>query len=251
MIRLFVGYDRSEPVIFNTFAHSVIKKATKPVAITPISLDHLDGIFTRERNKLQSTEFSFSRFLVPYLCDYKGWAIFTDNDFIARDDIAKLWSLRNDKYAVMCVKHDHAPEEMHKFKGATQTQYEKKNWSSLIMFNNAKCKALTPDYVNEATGLQLHQFKWLGDDSLIGEIPETWNHLVGYTPYDETKLPSMLHYTEGGPFYYDYKDTQFADLWFNEFVDSNTGEMSCADMTEEAMKYTQRNINIKKTGTIG
>ena len=251
MIRIFVGYDRRIAPAFQVLTHSITKRSTMPVSICPINLTNLDKLYTRETNPLASTEFAFSRFFTPYLSNYEGWSVFMDNDFLCLDDIAKLWEMRDDKYAVMCVKHEHNPTEEKKFLGGVQTKYEKKNWSSLIMFNNAKCKALTPDYVNEATGLQLHQFKWLGDDSLIGEIPETWNHLVGYTPYDETKLPSMLHYTEGGPFYYDYKDTQFADLWFNEFVDSNTGEMSCADMTEEAMKYTQRNINVKKTGTIG
>lgn len=243
MIRLFVGYDRSEPVIFNTFAHSVIKKATKPVAITPISLDHLEGIFTRERNKLQSTEFSFSRFLVPYLCDYKGWAIFTDNDFIARDDIAKLWSLRNDKYAVMCVKHDHAPEEMHKFKGATQTQYEKKNWSSAMLINCEKCTKLTPEYVNTATGLELHQFKWLENDGLIGDIPLHWNYLVDYYKHDDNA--QFIHFTEGGPYFPEYGDVDFSEDWYEAFIDANTGSESSAEETlKRALLRIQKNKKV-------
>ena len=71
----------------------------------------MKNIFTRERNSLQSTEFSFSRFLVPHLCNYEGWAIFMDCDMMVVDDIKNLWNLRDNKYAVMCVKHQHKPKE--------------------------------------------------------------------------------------------------------------------------------------------
>lgn len=234
MIRLFVGYDRHEPVIFNVYAHSVIKHSTKPVAITPINLQHLEDIFTRERNPLQSTEFSFSRFLVPYLCNYEGWAIFTDNDFLARTDIAKLWELRDDKYAVMCVKHDHVPQEQLKFKGAAQTQYEKKNWSSAMLINCAKCKALTPDYVNTATGLELHQFKWLESEDLIGELPVEWNYLVDY--YNHSDDAKLLHYTEGGPYFPDYDTCDYADEWYSMFTDMGQGSESDIESTLKRAK---------------
>ena len=171
---------------------------------------------TRERNSLQSTDFSFSRFLTPYLCDFEGWAMFMDCDMLVLEDIAKLWALRDEKYAVMCVKHDHVPKEKTKFLGAQQTKYEKKNWSSVMLFNCAKCTALTPDYVNSASGLDLHRFNWLGDDDLIGEIPHRWNLLVGYDqsiPVDEV---SNLHYTIGGPYFHDYKDIDYAAEWFAE-----------------------------------
>ena len=142
-----------------------------------------------------------------------------DNDIIAQDDIAKLWQLRNDKYAVMCVKHNHIPSKDVKFMGEAQTKYAKKNWSSVMMFNNDKCQKLTPDYVNNATGLELHQFKWLKDDNLIGEIPQKWNILVDYThPNSEIGL---LHYTDGGPFYPATQDCSFNKEWFHEFEQAN------------------------------
>jgi hypothetical protein len=146
------------------------------------------------------------------------------------DDIAKLWALRDDRYAAMCVQHDYTPKSDTKFLGATQTKYEKKNWSSLILFNNAKCRALTPDYVNTASGLELHQFKWLGDDSLIGAIPQRWNVLVGY--HDDLPEPACIHYTDGAPFYTDYVATGFASQWFEAFrrtnysIESDVGVLS-------------------------
>ena len=143
-------------------------------------------------------------------------SLFMDCDMLLLDDITRLWALRDDAYAVQVVKHVHVPKEKIKFLGQPQSKYDKKNWSSVMLFNNAKCKALTPDYVNTATGLELHRFQWLGDDGLIGEIPHRWNHLVGY---DET-LPmaevSNLHYTIGGPYFDDYRDSEFADEWFAE-----------------------------------
>jgi len=216
MIKVFIGYDPVEAVAYNVMSHSIISRATSPVTISPLSLHNLGDLMWRERNPLQSTEFSFSRFLTPFLSDYDGWAIFMDCDMLILDDIAKLWALRDDRYAVMCVKHDHTPKEDVKFLGAVQTKYEKKNWSSVMLFNCAKCKALTPDYVNEASGLDLHRFNWLESEDLIGEIPHRWNHLVDYDPSLPTEDLSNLHYTLGGPYFKDYTDCGYAQEWLDE-----------------------------------
>ena len=124
--------------------------------------------------------------------------------------------MRDDKYAAQVVKHNHTPKEDIKFLGKAQTKYEKKNWSSVILFNNSKCQALTKEYVNTATGLELHQFKWLGNDSLIGDLPHRWNHLVDYDAHLPESQVSLIHYTEGGPYFEDYKNCGYADLWFTE-----------------------------------
>jgi lipopolysaccharide biosynthesis glycosyltransferase len=213
MIRVFIGFDRRETVAFHVLSHSIHAHATEPVAIAPIALHQLEGTFRREHNALQSTDFSFSRFLAPSMCGFEGWSLFLDCDMLFLDDIAKLWALRDDRHAVMVVKHDYVPKEEVKFLGAVQTKYEKKNWSSVMLFNNAKCKALTSDYVNTATGLQLHQFKWLGDDSLIGELPRRWNHLVG--EYDFDADAGNVHFTIGGPYFTEYSDCDYADAWRN------------------------------------
>lgn len=222
-IRIFVGYDNRIPVAFQVLAHSITQRSSLPVTICPINLTNVKDIFKREANNLQSTEFSFSRFLTPYLSNYEGWSIFMDNDIILLDDIAKLWGLRDDKYPVMVVQHDHAPSEKKKFMGAVQTSYEKKNWSSVILFNNAKCKALTLDYVNTASGLELHQFKWLAGDHEIGSLPLEWNYLADYTEEHEraVKEPKLVHYTIGGPFYPEFKDTEYSVEWFKEFAGAN------------------------------
>ncbi len=214
MIKVFIGYDPAEAVAYNVLQFSIIERASKPVSITPIRLSHLGGVFNRERNPLQSTEFSFSRFLTPFLCNYDGWAVFMDNDILAQDDIAKLWELRDDRFAVQVVKHDYQPKDETKFLGAVQTKYEKKNWSSVILFNCAKCKALTPEYVNNASGLELHQFKWLDSDDLIGELPARWNHLVS----DESEDPNaaLVHYTVGGPYFKEFSDCEFSEEWREE-----------------------------------
>lgn len=214
MIRIFIGYDPREAAAYSVLAHSINARASQPVSITPLMLSQLKGIMTRERDPKQSTDFAFSRFLVPYLSGYEGWSIFMDCDMIVLDDIAKLFALQDDRYAVMCVKHHHEPKEDQKFLGQVQTRYEKKNWSSVMMFNNAKCGALTPDYVNTATGLQLHQFKWLNNDDLIGEIPHRWNHLVDYD--EPISDPGLLHYTIGGPYFKAYENCGYAKEWREE-----------------------------------
>jgi hypothetical protein len=214
LIKIFIGFDPRETAAFYVMSHSIMRLATEPISITPVALKNLTGLVSRAPNPLQSTEFSFSRFIVPHLCNYEGWAIFMDCDMLVMDDIAKLWALRDDKYAVQVVKHNHQPKEDIKFLGAPQTPYQKKNWTSVMLLNNSKCAALTPDYVNNATGLELHQFKWLESDDLIGEIPHKWNHLVGYDA--PSKDVSNAHYTLGGPYFSEYADCEYSKEWFAE-----------------------------------
>jgi len=216
MIKVFIGYDPREAAAYNVLCHSINARASAPVSIVPLALSQLGDLMWRERNPLQSTDFSFSRFLTPHLCDFEGWAIFMDCDMLVLDDIAKLWELRDDRYAVMCVKHDHTPKEDVKFLGAVQTTYEKKNWSSVMLMNTNKCKALTPQYVNEASGLDLHRFNWLDNENLIGDLPQRWNHLVDYDPDLPIQDISNLHYTLGGPYFADYAACGYAQNWLDE-----------------------------------
>lgn len=214
MIRVFIGYDSAEEVAFGVLAHSIHARASVPVATAPVMLSQLKSVFQRTHNSLQSTEFSFSRFLTPWLAGYEGWALFMDCDMLMLEDIAELWKLRDERRAVQVVKHVHVPREDVKFLGHTQTKYEKKNWSSVMLMNCARCKALTPEYVNTASGLELHQFKWLEGEELIGELPSRWNHLAGY---DAPRADAaVVHYTIGGPWFAEYRDCEYAREWFSE-----------------------------------
>ena len=147
MIRVFIGYDDNESVAYHVLAHSILRHATRPVSITPLVKKHMASFYRRERSAIESTDFSFTRFLVPYLSGYQGWSVFMDCDMLMTADISELLQLCDNKYAVMCVKHDYVARDDVKFLGAVQTKYEKKNWSSVMLFNNAKCTALTPDVV--------------------------------------------------------------------------------------------------------
>ncbi|NDF68498.1 MAG: glycosyltransferase [Actinobacteria bacterium] len=214
MIRVFIGYDDNEIVAYHVLTHSILRHATQPIAITPLAKSHMQSFYSRERSALESTDFSFTRFLVPFLSGYSGWSLFMDCDMLMTGDVAELWSLRNDAYAVMCVKHDYEARDEAKFLGAVQTKYEKKNWSSVMLFNNERCSVLTPEVVATETGLFLHQFKWLGDDSLIGDLPTTWNYLVGEMTMPG--VPKLIHYTLGGPYFESYRHCEHADLWRHE-----------------------------------
>lgn len=209
---VFIGFDTKEVAAYHVLCQSILEKSSMPVSFTPIVLSNVGNIFTRERNALQSTEFSFSRFLVPYLSNFEGWSLFADCDMLMRTDIAKLWELKDDRYAAMCVKHDYVPKVETKFLGQVQTKYEKKNWSSVILFNNAKCRKLNLDYVNTATGLELHQFKWLESEDLIGELPPAWNWLVN--EYEHSDDAALVHFTDGGPYFEEYKNDDYSEEWF-------------------------------------
>jgi lipopolysaccharide biosynthesis glycosyltransferase len=219
MLRCFIGYDPNETVAYHVLAHSIMTRASQPVSITGLEKRSLEycGYLHRETDPKQSTEFAFSRFLVPYLCNWEGYAIFMDCDMLCLSDIWELyqyaWHLP--QKAVYVVKHDYVPKLKRKHMDHEQTVYPCKNWSSVMVFNNQLCGKLTGRNVNAMTGLELHQFKWLEDDSLIGELPRQWNHLVGEYAYDrEAKL---LHFTNGGPWWENTRNCDYAAQWMIEY----------------------------------
>ncbi|GFZ11816.1 nucleotide-diphospho-sugar transferases superfamily protein [Actinidia rufa] len=220
--KIFVGYDPREDLAYEVCRYSILKRSSVPVEVTPIKQCQLrqNGVYWRERGKLESTEFSFTRFLTPYLANYEGWAMFVDCDFLYLGDIKELCDLMNEKYAIMCVQHDYAPKETTKMDGAVQTVYPRKNWSSMVLYNcgHPKNRVLKPEVVNSESGAFLHRFQWL-EDHEIGEIPFVWNFLVGHNRVVESDLstfPKAIHYTLGGPWFESWKDCEFGDLWIKE-----------------------------------
>ena len=220
-IPIFIGYDFRERAATNVLIDSLYQKSSIPLSITPLITKQLRNlkVYWRAKDPKQSTEFSFSRFLVPYLMNYEGWAIFMDCDMLCKEDISNLWNLRDENFSAMCVHHEHIPKEHTKFLGEPQTAYPKKNWSSLIMFNCPKCRALSLDYVNNSSGLDLHRFNWLKDEKEIGALDRSWNHLVDvYSNGDENSQkssPKILHWTLGGPWFKEQKQiTELSKEWF-------------------------------------
>jgi lipopolysaccharide biosynthesis glycosyltransferase len=217
-LRIFIGYDNREKIAYHVLSKSIIENSSIPVTITPIKLENLKKFYKRKKGLKDSTEFSISRFLTPYLSNYEGYSLFLDCDFIVKGDIAQLLAIiKKDKNkALWCVKHNHNPKEIRKFLGEKQLKYNKKNWSSFVIYNNNKCKVLKPNLVSKANGLYLHQFKWI-KDSLIGSLPSSWNVLVGYQ-----KIPkkfNALHYTKGGPYFKEFRSSPGAKYWLNHYKD--------------------------------
>ena len=218
IIPIFLGYDYRERAATNVLIDSLYQKSRVPLSITTLVTSQLEsiGIYKRPRDPKQSTDFSFTRFLVPYLMNYQGWAIFMDCDMLCFEDIKNLWDQRNNIYTVMCVKHEHIPSEQKKFQGEIQSAYPKKNWSSLMLMNCEKCKALTTNYVNTKSGLDLHRFNWLEGDHEIGEITGNWNYLVDVNNQD-LENQSLAHWTLGGPWFKDQRlmGGKLAAEWFS------------------------------------
>lgn len=169
-----------------------------------------------------STEFSHTRFLVPALMHYRGWALFMDADMVFTSDIKELFAMCDDKYAVMCVKHNYAPDvNKKKMDGRENLRYARKNWSSFVLWNcgHPANKQITPEKVNFLTGGDLHSFSWLSD-SLIGALPPTYNYISGVSPkLPIDKGPKVIHYTEGGPWFDECQNVQFAQNWVDEYED--------------------------------
>ena len=210
MINVFIGFDEGEKVSYHILSESIRRQSSVPVSITPLCLSNIPE-FKRELQPNQSTEFAFSRFLVPYLSDYKGWSLFLDSDMMFRDDIKNLWDMIDKDKSIMCCKHDYVPKQNVKFRGAKNEPFPKKNWSSFMLMNNERCKMLTKEFVETATGLELHQFNWTHEEN-IGELPLELNWLV--SEYDYNKNAKNVHWTLGGPYFKDYAKSDYADEWF-------------------------------------
>jgi lipopolysaccharide biosynthesis glycosyltransferase len=218
LLRVFIGFDPVETIAWHVMANSIFTKSSVPIALIPLNLKNLKGIHSRPRDPKQSNEFSYTRFLVPYLSDFKGYAIFFDCDMMVRVDINEIFSeiKTNPNKAVYVVKHNYEPKDDIKYLNTVQYAYPRKNWSSVVLWNceHPAHKKLTPEYVNTATGLELHRFSWLKDED-IGELDIEWNWLVG----DYSNPPNNVknvHWTIGGPYFHEYKNVDFSDEWFRE-----------------------------------
>ena len=218
-LNIYVGYDSKEDIAYRVCKYSILKRSKSNIKITSLKLYELvaKNLYKRDIDPLASTEFTYSRFLVPALNNYNGWAIFCDCDFIFFEDISKILINVDQSKAVYCVQHDYTPKEKHKMDGQKQTIYPRKNWSSLILFNCAhpSNKKLSLDLVNSETGSFLHQFKWL-EDNEIGSLDERWNWLEGWTSNHNNKKPFAVHFTRGGPWFDEWQDVEFASEWIKE-----------------------------------
>lgn len=236
MNQVFIGADSRKPIVGQVCRHSILRRSPRTDVRLIDRQDMTDrGLYWRRSEfvgnmevdtsdrKPFSTEFSFTRFLTPFLAGEDAtWALFCDDDFLFLDDISRLFTYADPRYAVMCVKHRHNPTEEIKMNSKVQTIYRRKNWSSLTLWNckHPATKALTIKDVNERTGQWLHAFEWL-EDKDIGEIPEEWNFLAGVSP-TTTCVPHALraiHYTLGGPWFDEWKGRDLSALWEAEAKD--------------------------------
>ncbi len=186
MMRVFIGYDRRQPAAFYTLAHSIWNHASRSISITPLRLEQLS------LTRTGLTEFTYSRFLVPHLASYEGISLFVDSDFLCRSDVLELlaYPMAFPEHAVFVVKGP--------------LQFE---WPSLMLFQNSKCGALTPEYVKD-TAHGLFDFAWAES---VGELPAAWNHLVGYQPPNPNA--KMVHFTQGVPCWPETQDSEHAEAW--------------------------------------
>jgi lipopolysaccharide biosynthesis glycosyltransferase len=210
IIKIVVGFDQRESVAYHTFSQSIIEKSSLPVSFIPLAINTLKDY--QETHTDKSNDFVYSRFLTPYLHNFKGWAIFADGDMICQADIKELWDLKDESKALLVVKHDYQTKANQKYLGNINENYPRKNWSSLILWNCAhpKHSVLTPEFIASQTGKYLHRFSWL-DDTDIGELPPEWNWLA--IEYPDNRKAKLIHFTLGTPCVKDYQDTEMADIW--------------------------------------
>ncbi|RJO72848.1 MAG: glycosyltransferase [Myxococcales bacterium] len=229
-MKVFVGYDAREPEAYKVCVRSLLKHSSIDLDIIPL-LDadlRAKNLYRRQYKQLAvgprydfldgkpfSTDFAFTRFLVPSLCDF-GPAVFCDADFLWRGDINSLLDHFDNSKAVLVVQHDHKPDESEKMDHMIQESYPRKNWSSLILWNcsHYACRALTPEYVNTKPGSDLHGFKWVDDDH-IGSLPVEWNYLVGWNTKEQCEHPSAVHFTNGIPTMPGWWNQEYASEWLS------------------------------------
>ncbi len=217
--RVYIGWDSREDIAYQVARRSLLRHASIPVEAIPIRLPELvaQGLYTRPVDPLASTEFTYSRFLVPHLAGFEGWALFVDCDFLFFGDIADLRDFQRPEWAVACVQHDYAPKETTKMDGVPQTVYPRKNWSSFMLFNcgHPSTRQLTVETVNRETGAYLHRMQWAKDEE-IGALPADWNWLEGWNEKPATGYPRAVHMTRGGPWFEAWQHVDYAAEWLAE-----------------------------------
>lgn len=170
--------------------------------------------FYKELHTDGSNAFIYSRFLIPWMCDWQGWALFLDGDMLVKADIAELWNRKRGDKGAQVVKHDYKTRYPVKYLGQRNEDYPRKNWSSVILWNCGYYphRKLTPEFVSKQPGSFLHRFGWLGSDQ-IGDLDPTWNHLTMDT--DPMPAAKLLHYTLGIPGFRGYDEQEGAAEWFD------------------------------------
>jgi len=215
MNNIFIGFDQREAIAYHVCANSIIRHAKKPVSMTPMALSMLHGY--SETHTDGSNDFIYSRFLVPYLMAYTGWAVFIDGDMLLRADINDLFLHTDPSKGVVVVQHNYQTRSSIKYLGSKNQNYPRKNWSSVILWNCAhpSNRILTPEYIQSATGAQLHRFSWLRDEE-IGALPIVWNWLPD--EFSENNEAKLLHWTLGTPCFHDYATSPMASEWHREKI---------------------------------
>jgi len=185
-LHIFIGMDERQPLAYTVCRSSIERHASNRVLIEPLQLKFMP--ITRRG----LTQFTFSRYLVPWLMHYHGQGVFMDADIIVRGDIYELADLAQRTDAPVSVV-----KGVHRFE-----------WPSMMVFNNSKCKVLTPDFIEKD---QPQKLNWA---EKIGEMPREWNHCVGYDePNPNAKL---IHYTQGIPCWEETKDCEHSQAWMEE-----------------------------------
>lgn len=218
-LKVFVGYDSREDIAWQVCRHSLLRHSGAQLDVFPIRQAALRelGLYTRPADASASTEFSLARFLTPYLAAQNGWALFCDCDFLFTGDVREVTKGLDPNKAVYCVQHDYVPAHTVKMDGKKQSSYPRKNWSSFMLFNcgHPDVRALTPEVVNAASPAHLHRLEWVTDPASIGSLALEWNFLEGEYPKPD-RIPRVIHYTNGGPWFEEWQDCDFADLWLRE-----------------------------------
>ncbi len=213
-INIYIGFDQREAIAYHVFCQSIIDRASVPLNFFPVCQKHLKRY--TELHQDGSNDFIYTRFLIPYLNAFSGWAIFADGDMICRSDIIELWNLRDCSKAVQVVQHNYKTKTSTKYLGNKNEDYPRKNWSSLVLWNcgHPSNKILTPEFIAEKPGSYLHRFSWLSDD-LIGDLPKEWNWLA--IEYPDNPDAKIVHFTLGTPCFKDYSNTSMSSLWYDDY----------------------------------
>lgn len=247
-LKIFIGWDSREDIAYQVARQSILDHASVPVEIIPLKQKQLrkEELYWRDVDALAATEFTYTRYLIPELTGFGGWALFIDCDFLFVEDVAKLFELVDDNYAIMCAQHEYHPPPGRKMDGKQQTQYPRKNWSSMMLINceHPSNKVVTKEFVNDLrkTGAYLHRFSWL-EDSEIGAVSHEWNWLVNWYNEPLDGKPKAIHYTEGGPWFEKYQDCEYSADWYK--VSSRCYAKIVEDQAKEIKMFDKKHIELE------
>ncbi len=221
-IKIFVACQRSHDLVVKVLEWSVQRTTTYPFKIYSMYKQEIPFEMPKDDKNKPGTPFSFQRFMIPEMCNFKGRAIYMDCDQILITDIARLFHRPMNGFDLMHCETG---------KRGTKKFAQR---SSVMLIDCEKTKWKISDLVNDMNEGKITYQQLMIDMATEnkGVIPYTWNSLDKYEP----GKTDLIHYTakKTQP-WINHNHPDCPEIWFNYLYEALDAEYIDMGLIEEAL----------------